>query len=373
MLDFFNLKPEFFALDISNLSLKIAKLKKKRGYLELESFGELKIKKGIISNGEIKEEDDLIEAIKNVVNGVKGKKLKTKYVACSLPEEKSFLEIIKMPLMSREDLKSAILFEVENYIPLPIEDVYLDFEIINKDIRKKEMEVLLAALPKKTVDLYINCLKKAGLKPLFLEIESLAIVRALINKKLSSQSFLLIDLGLTRTGFVVFVDGCIRFTSSIPVSAENFTDIIAKALNISTSRAEDLKIRHGLSGKVKFKIKNKKAIKSVERGRVFEALIPALADLVQQIKVYMKYYQTHANTGADRKIQRILLSGGGANLKGLKELFSIELNAPVEFGDPWMNIAPVKHTERKKLSQSEALAYTTALGLAQKNIEEQND
>lgn len=371
MLDFLNLKPEFFALDISNLSLKIAKLKKGRGYLELESLGLLKIKKGIIKNGEIKDEKKLIEAIHNAIGEVKGNKLKTKYVACCLPEEKSFLEIVKMPIMSDKDLKSAIIYEAENYIPLPIEDVYLDFEILSKNIDKKEMEVLLAALPKKVVDPYISCLRRAGLKPLFLELESLAIVRALINKKLSSQTILLIDLGLTRTGFVVFADGCIRFTSSISVSAENFTDIIAKALNISVSRAEALKITHGLSGKVKFKMDNKKITKSVERGRVFEALIPALADLVQQIKKYVRYYGTHVALGDNKKIEKILLSGGGANLKGLKELLSVELGIPVEFGDAWTNVAPEKHKEREKLSKSGVLAYTTALGLAQIGIKKE--
>jgi len=365
MLDFFNLKPEFFALDISNLSLKIAKLKKNRDHLRLEALGDLKIKKGIIKNGEIKDEEKLTKSINDAVEKVKGKKLKIKHVACCLPEEQSFLQIIKMPIMSSEDLKSAIIFEAENYIPLPIEDVYLDFEILRKDVEKKEIEILLVALPKKIVDPYVRCLKGAGLKPLFLEVESLSIARSLINKKLSSKALLLIDLGLTRTGFIVFSDGSIRFTSSISVSADNFTNIIAKTLNITEKKAEVLKIMHGLSGKIKFKMSNNKTTKSVERGRVFEALIPALADLVQQIKKYMSYYNARASSTNSKKIQKILLSGGGANLKGLKELLSIELGVPVEFGDPWINVDSEKYKEKEKLSRAGALAYATVLGLAQ--------
>ena len=124
------LNPENFALDISDLSLKIVKLEKRGRALKLTSFGRAEIKPGLIKDGEIKDEKKLAEVIKEAIKGINGEKLKTKYVAVSLPEERSFLQIIQMPKIPEDDLRAAIIFEAENYIPLPVDNVYLDFQII---------------------------------------------------------------------------------------------------------------------------------------------------------------------------------------------------------------------------------------------------
>lgn len=368
----FSLKPESFALDISDPSLKLIKLNKSGDDLRLASFGETKLGQGIIKKGEIKKENELIDAIKKSITEVEGEKIKTKYVSCSLPEEKAFLQVIRMPKMSEEDLKSAIVYEAENYIPLPIESVYLDFQIISNEDDSQEMEVLIAAFPKNIVDSYTNCLKKAGLKILSLEVESLAIARALVEKEFSKQPLLLIDFGFSRTGFVIFSGKSVRFTSSIQVSSNNFTQIIAKNLNLKEDVAEKLKIRHGLEGKVTFKIGEEKNEKKIEKGIVFEALIPALADLIQQIKRCQNYYQNHAsrNGSPDTEIEKVLLCGGGANLKGLPELLSVELKVPVSLGDPWANIYNQGNVI-SQLSIEDSLSYTTALGLALKGIQDQ--
>ena len=123
MLEFLSLKPESFGLDISDLSLKIIKLKKKRGTLSLASFGETTIPAGIIEGGEIKNEEVFARIIKEAINKVKGERLRAKYVIVSLPEEKAFLQVIQLPKMTEEELKKAVRFEAENYIPLPIEEV----------------------------------------------------------------------------------------------------------------------------------------------------------------------------------------------------------------------------------------------------------
>ncbi len=368
MLDFLNLKPEFFGLDISDFSLKIVKIKKGKEFLELESFGETEIAPGIIKKGEIKKQEELTKVIKKAILDVKGKKIKTKYVICSLPEEKAFLQVIKMPRMSKQDLKSAILYEAENYIPLPVEKVYLDFQVIPFADNSKEIEVLIAALPKKSVDSYISCFKKAGLQPLCLEIESLAITRALIKDKISDKTVLLIDLGLTKTGFIIFSRNCVRFSTFIPVSGQSFTRIIAKTLNVNEKEAEKLKIKHGLEGKIHFTTKRNKTEKRIEQGRVFEALIPALTDLLQQIKNYIAYYKTHPSfkhfSNNHKEIEKILLCGGGANLKGLSELLSIELKIPVELGKPLINVLSKGKKKIPKAFLEKSLAYTTAIGLA---------
>jgi len=373
-MEILSLKPEAFGIDISDLSFKIIKLKKRGKSLSLASFGEEKIKPGVIAGGEIKEEEKLAWFIKEGIKKVKGEKLKTKYVVASLPEEKAFLQVIQMPKMIEEDLKSAVIYEAENYIPLPIEEVYLDSQIVPPVFDHLDhFDVLIACLPQKTVDPYLNSFKLAGLEPIAFEIESQAIARALIEDEVTDLPILLIDLGATRTSFIIFSGHSLRFTSSIPVSSGNFTEIISKNLGVSLAEAERLKIKYGLGEKVKIEIGNKKAELKRERGKIFEALIPALVDLVQQIRKHLDYYQTHAShehLPPDGKgVSKILLCGGGANLKGLPELLTLELKLPAEIGNPWINVLGEKR-EAPELSSEESLKYTTAIGLALRGIRE---
>ena len=172
-MNFLKKKFNAFGLDISDLSLKIAKLEKTGDFLKLVSFGEIEVPSGIIEEGEIRDEKSLTGIVKNSLNQIKGKRLKTKYVVASLPEEKSFLDLIQIPKVKGEELASAVRFEAENHIPLPLEEVYFDFEKIEPiSSHLKYQEVLVAACPKKIVDSYLRVLKNARLQPLAFEVES---------------------------------------------------------------------------------------------------------------------------------------------------------------------------------------------------------
>ncbi|MFH1841284.1 MAG: type IV pilus assembly protein PilM [Candidatus Nealsonbacteria bacterium] len=353
MLEFLNLKQTAFGLDISDLSLKIVNLKKDKKHLKLTSFGETSIRPGIIEKGEIKNEKALAEIIKKAIKEVKGEKIKTKHVIASLPEEKAFLQVIPMPIMKEEELRKAIRFEAENYVPLPIEKVYLDFQIVpSVNSNQDHLDVLIAALPKKTIDPYVSSLEIAGLKPLVLEIESQAISLALIKNKLVSESSIIIDLGATRTSFIIFSENSLRFTSSIPVSSNKFTEAISKNMKVNLKKAENLKIKQGIK----------------DKSKIFEVLTPVLADLMEQIKKYISYYHSHASQNSERKIDKIILCGGGANLPGLTDFLSFKLKLPVELGNPWTNILPKPLKRVPELSYSDSLGYTTALGLALRGL-----
>lgn len=371
MFEFLILKQEAFGLDISDLSLKIIKLKKKGKFLGLASFSEAKIKPGIIEKGEIKDEEALAKIIREAISKAKGEKIKTKYVIAALPEEKAFLQVIQMPLIGEEELKKAVYFEVENYIPLPIEEVYLDFQIIKPVLNHLDhLDVLITALPQKIVNPYVSCLKKAGLIPKILEIESQAIARALIWNEVSPHPFLLVDLGATRTSFIIFSGYSVRFTSSVPISFRKFTEAISKNLKIDLIEAEKLKLKYGLEGK-HLKIKNE-IKKEIEGERIFETIAPLLKDLVEKIRTYLAYYHTHVHHEHlpldSKEIEKILLCGGGANLKGLTDFLSFELKIPVGLGNPWVNILPEPLKEVPELSYEKSLSYTTALGLALRGI-----
>jgi len=393
MLEFLTLKPEAFGLDISDLSLKIIKLKRKGKFLTLSSFLEEDIGQGIIKEGEIKDEEGLVKIIKESLPKIKGEKLWTKYVIASLPDEKAFLQVIQLPRMPEEDLKSAVIYEAENYIPLPIEEVYLDSQIVPPLYNHSDhFDVLIAALPKKIVDPYLSCLKKAGLYPKALEIESLAIARALIKKEISPFPTLLIDFGATKTSFIIFSGYSVRFTNSIPVSSHGLTEVISKTMKVDFKKAEELKIKYGLDiiEKIVFSKKSKDsrvdelcssppfaAARVFEKEitgnkKIFETLIPALTDLTEQIKKCLDFYRTHASPEhllpEMEDVKKIFISGGGANLKGLADFLSSGLGIPVAFGNPWINILPEPLKEVPELSFEESLRYTTALGLALRGV-----
>lgn len=359
MLNFLTLKPEVLGIDISDLSIKVVKLKKKGSGFVLESFGESDVAPGLIDRGEIKDQEALAGAVREALLRVKGKKTNTRYVVASLPEERAFLQVISMPKMDEKELAKAVAFEAENYVPIPIKDLYLDFQVVSPISNGLDhADVLIAALPKEVVDPYVSCLNKAGLVPIALEIESLAIARALVRNEASPFPLLLVDCGSTRTGFIIFSGYSLRFTSSIPVSSQELTGAVARNLKVDVKKAEELKLKYGIDMQAKEK----------ESREVFESLIPALTDLKEQLKVHLTYYQSHAShehLAPDTKgVSQIYLCGGGANLKGLTNFLSLELKIPVKLGDPWINILSRPLEAVPIMPYEESLKYTTVLGLA---------
>ncbi len=345
--------PKGFGLDISDFSLKIADLKKQGKNLKLTSFGNFVIPEGIIEKGEIKKEKELTEILKEVL-----KKIKSRSVIVSLPEEKLFLDIIQFPLMSEAELEKTIQFEIENYIPFPLEEVYFDFEKVEViSNRQKYQEVLITAFSKKTIDSYLRVLKNVGLQPLALEPECLSISRALVEKNKPSEFILILDLGESRTGFTLFFNKTIRFTSTIAFSSRQLTKFLAEKLKISFAEAEKIKIEQGLK----------------KEGPVKEILNLALldlikVDLIKEIKNLLEYYYSHnvekQKQNNNISLEKILLCGGGANLRGLTEFLSSEFKIKVEKGNPWLNVLKTPLKEIPELSFEESLSYATALGLA---------
>ncbi len=352
MFKFLALQEEAFGLDINDLSLKIVKLKKKGNRFELASFNEARIAQNIIEDGVIKDEASLVKIIKSAYNTVKGKKITTKYVIASLPEEKSFLQVIQVPKMTEDELRLAVPLEAENYIPLPINEVYLDFQVIPqiKDYLN-HMDVLIVAMPKKIVDSYVSCIKKAGFIPVILEAESQAIARALVEKETNSSLLILIDFGENNTDFIIFSGQSMRFTCSIPISSQLLTGAISEALKISFEEAEKLKIEQGLLGE-----------------KISHIIMPILEDLSGQIKKYINFYREHSSYEyllADGKTDTIFLCGGGAELKGLTEFMSKELSASVKLGNPLINFYSKKP---KNIIKKNLISFTTAIGLALRDV-----
>jgi type IV pilus assembly protein PilM len=362
MLKFLDLKLEMFGIDISDSAVKVLKLKKKRNFFEVDFINEVEIEPGIVVSGVIKNEDELVKAIKKSINPQAGKKLKTKYAVVALPEEKSFLEVIQMPIMKEEELQSAVLFQAENYIPMPLDQVYLDFQIIGTDVGEvSHLDILVVAMPKVTVDSYLSCFKKAGIVPVVLEVESQAIVRSLVKDETSSVPLILVNYGKKNSNIIIFSGQSIRFTSSVPVSSSQIAEAIAKEFSVSLEEAEKMKINYSLL----------KKDESDESRKIYTAIYPALNELVMQIKKYLIFYKDHVShdhsltppTGQEK----IILTGGGSNLKGLAEFISKEISIETQVGDVFLNIS-FKNKKSILIKEEKLASFCTAIGLGIRGV-----
>lgn len=356
-----------FGLDLSDLTLKIVQLEKKSGGLILRSFLNKKIPEGLIVKGEIKNGKKVSKLIGEALERVKGKPIRTKYVNLALPEEKVFTKVIQLPKMKPEEVAEAIKWEAEANIPLERGKVYLGWEIIEtltsihgeRSRTIDHLDVFLAACPKKIIDSYLKVLKNINLEVVAMEPESVAISRSLVEPSKAGEARLIIDLGAVRTEVIVFSNQSLRFTQEIPISSEDFTNVIAKELKLKRDKAERLKTKYGLD-------------KTKMEGRVFDALTPILTDLAEQIQKSITFYQEHATHEhtKDGFVHKVMLCGGGAQLKGLVSFLTLTLKKKVELANPWINIMPTskKAKELPPISKNESLAYTTAIGLALRNF-----
>ena len=350
-----------FGLDISNLSLKLISLKKKGKQIHLASHNQIKVPKGCFIDGEIKEKEKIIKLIKELIKKAQGEKIKTPYIISTIPEAKTFIKLIEVSTKDGKVDPKIIKEELKLHIPLSIEETYFDWQKITP--REDKMKILVTVIPKKFVDDYFSLLKEAGLKPLVFEPESAAICRALIKERSSEEGLIVkersseeglivFDIGATRSSIIIFDQGTIQFTMTLPVSGEKITKTIAEKLKISLEEAEKVKVTCRFDEK-----KCKEKLK--------EALYPVMENLVKKIQEAQSFYKEDHLPPNHRKITRVLLCGGGANFKEIEKVLSEKLNLKVEKADPLWQITISKNLYT---SQSEALTYTTAIGLALRGI-----
>ncbi|MFH1308806.1 MAG: type IV pilus assembly protein PilM [Patescibacteria group bacterium] len=336
-----------FGLDISDFSIKIVKIKKRGNAFEFENYNRVSIPKGVIKEGEIIKQEILTELLKKAVKESKFGSIRTPFAVCSLPEQHAFVKVIKLPKMNKQEAREAIKWEAEANIPLSLDEVYLDWKIIN------DTDVLINAVPKVLVNKYLQAITLAGIEPVIFEIESNATARSLIEKE--KDPVLIIDLGFSRTSFIIFAKGDVRFTSSISISNEQMIKEIAKKLDIDETKAKQLKFEIGLK----------------ENGKIFNALIPSINKLIKKIQDCIGFYEDSNQKEPEYcgNISKIILCGGGANLYGIKEYMFERLKIPIVLGDPWINI--LDHKKKNKIPGipfKESLAYSTALGLSIRGV-----
>ena len=366
MLNFFSkslyeIEPDAFGLDISDESFKFVQLKRGKNETRLSCFSFGDFPSEVMINGEVKDEDAIVKNLQSAFLNPKFGKLTSRYTVCSMPEEHSFIRVIQLPKMSIKETKEAVKWEVEQNVPMDINDVYYDWQAAQvEDKNINHQDILISATPKKIADSYMSILKKCGLLVKALEVESVAVSRSLVPDLKTDGPVLLVDLGATRTSFIIFSGSAIQFTSSLPVAGNKMIEAIMGMLKTDRIEAKRLFYDVGLD-------------KQADGGRAAAALYPMVSDLAGQIKEYISFYESHAAhehaLKSGTSVKKILLCGGASNLTGLTIYLASILKIPVEAGNPWVNILKGNIREVPALPYRRSLSYTTALGLALSGIQ----
>lgn len=350
MLSLFKKTKSAFGLDLSGTSIKLLQLSHSGKSVSVKGYTDTALPKGLMISDAITDGKTFSYLIKQAMEKPQFGQFDTNYVVASLPESKSFVRVIQIPVMGDLEAESAIPFEAESFIPLPIDQVYLDWQKLSTVGDK--MNILIIASPREFVDKYIGYLEQAGLRVMALEVESQSCFRALTAKN-NNETSLIVDLDAFRSSLIMVEEGCLQFTSSVPIAGNSFSESIATALGISSAKAEEIKKKVGIANTVAYP-------------NIKTALLPILNNLSGEIKSILKFHAEHS----DKQVSRIVLAGGSAKLKNLAEFLSPQLaefsNLKVELANPWQNL-PV--LQNPPLNAYDSLSFVTAIGLAMRGLD----
>ncbi len=346
-------KPQTFAVDVNNSDLKVFQIERKGDDDIICGWSKKFLPQGVVVDFEVQKTDEFVTILKEALNEAAGKKIRGKSVIVSVPEDKVFLRLIKLPLMEKEEVKEAIQWELESNIPISVEEVYFDWQIVKKEA--KNMDILVAATPKRVVDSILTSFEMAGLTVTVLEADSVATERSVLDAD-EKEVVLVADIGIDGTAYFVYREGYPVFSSSSSISGKLFTDVVSKEFGIDVKKAENYKTKIGLGS-------NKK-----EREEALRIFKPILSNLIQELNRTIDFYNENLLIN-DKKIEKIILVGGGSSLKGLVSYVALHLKKDVVQGDPWKNVKFKRQIP--PISQEKAQSYITAIGLALRGSEDE--
>jgi len=346
----FNQK-QSLGIDIGTASIKLVQLSKKGDGFKLDTYGEFKVenyleyikKENGVSYLKLVDED-IVRIIKFLL---KESKAKSRNVTMSLPTLSTLTTIINLPAMPSNELGTAINYEAQKYIPIPLEEVILDPQFINTDATTGSLEVFVAAFPKELVDGYSRIAKLADLKLKAFELETYALIRSLIYP--AKEAMIILDIGATSSNISVIDNGFIAITHNLDISGSMMTGMIVNSLGLEKKRAEELKIEEGIAGKGGEK----------EISKIIDPLINfVISEVERVIDIYSKK--------SGHPIVKIILSGGSANIKGLPERFLNNLKIETVVADPFSKTYDPESLQSvlKEIGPS----FSVAVGLAMKEL-----
>jgi len=349
-------------VDIGPSSIKVVQLKKKGGRAVLETYGELVLGPyaGTDSGrSTVLGTEKLTEALKDLL---KEANTTTLNAGMSIPIGSSMITFIKLPTTDERQLAEMVPIEARKYIPVSISEVSIDYWPIPKDDssvsefqngEKKEVskdtEVLLVVIHNDAVNKNKDIQKAVGFQNSFSEIEIFSCMRAALDPGIAPQ--MIIDFGSSSTKAFIVERGVLRSSHVINRGSQDITLSISKSMGISFEEAEKIKRTQGIVGKT-------------GQDGVVDVSSTTVDYILAEIgRVVMGYYKKNG-----KKVSKIILTGGGALLKGLREKASLAFETPVEIANPFSKVEYPAFLE--EVLRNSGPEFAVAIGLAIRKLQE---
>ncbi len=353
----------FLGVDIGGSSIKVVELANNNGRAQLVTYGYLE--RSLKGEGQ-KLVDDPDKTAENLRKVCQSCKTLSKKAVTALPSQAVFNSIISISEISVKDLTSpkkvttAVEWEAKKVLPLPLEEMILDWKIItSEEVLKKQKEagekirnlqILLTGASKEVVQKYLDIFKKADLTLLSLETEAFSLSRSLVGK--DKSLVVLVDIGGTNTDITVVDAGLPLLNRTLNVGGLALTKSISETLNVNVLQAEQFK----------------RDLANVEapNGELPEIVERAVKIIVDEVQYTINFYLEQPDN-KNKKFERVILTGGSSSLFNLPQYFSDKLGLRTFIGNPWARV--IYPVEMQPVLDSIGNRLATAVGLAMRDIE----
>lgn len=332
-------------IDIGSHSIKLIEMGKSGNNYTLLAAGNIPTPPKALSSPLEADQHAIAASIKRLV---KETGARSSSVSLALPESQVFTRVIDVPALSTRELSTAISWEAEQYIPLPLDQVNIDYTVLRdaKETGTETMEVLLVACPKSLLEKYLSIIETAELFTVAVETEIIATARVLSRSVQSSKNaVLLVSLGAQTTDLAILRHGTLAFTRSISAGGESLSRALVAGLEFNSQQAEEFKRTYGLE-------------QDKLQGKIVTAVKPIMDTIIGEMKRAIAFY---GEKYKDELVETVLLSGGTAKLPGMVVYIAQNLGIETQIANPWVG---VKRDARFNILDAEGPTFTVAAGLA---------
>jgi type IV pilus assembly protein PilM len=340
----------FLGIDIGDSSLKMVELKKKGRKIQLSNYA-FSENVSEINFNKVEDINYLAQAIAKVI---KEAGLKAKRATVSLPTFAVFSSIINIANADKKTLADSVNEEAKKVIPLPLEEMILDWKVIPDKNGKipvsGNMQVFLTGSPKKLVRKYIDIFKQAGVVLASLETETFSLVRSLVGD--DKAPMMIVEIGANSTDLSIVKESIPVLNRSLTVCASTVTKVLSEKLGMTYAQAEQFKLDLSIS------------LNADGSQEDFPQLITkTLEPIITEMQYLIDFYHSQNN----ENLEKIILSGGGSLFLNLADYFSKRLNTKVIIGNPWNRIEYAQ--EIRPVLEEVGPKLAVAIGLAMREIE----
>lgn len=356
MFSFFNKGPNtMIGLDISSTSVKLLELSKSGGKYRVESYGVEPLPENAVVEKNIADVDGVADAIQRLVSRAK---TRVKQAAVAVAGSAVITKTIEMAAaLSEDEMENLLQVEADQYIPYPLDEVALDFEVLGPSPRSEDqMEVLLAACRRENVEMRQAAVEQAGLKAKVVDVEAHCMQRAfnLVRDQFMGDGdedkiIAIIDIGATMTTLSVLTDAGTPYTREQLFGGKQLTEEIQRRYSLSVEEAGLAKKQGGLPDDYET-----------------EVLQPFKEAVVQQVTRSLQFFYS---SSAYDDVDHIILAGGTASIEGLADMVSVRLGTPTSMANPFVNMSFSSRVDEVTLG-NDAPAMMIACGLAMRSFDQ---